>query len=60
LNRKIPLHFDDIKPNTQTGKQRILDEVTHLVASFQQLSQITATAVTLEETFRKKYEIVGR
>lgn len=57
LNRKIPLHFDDIKPTTQTGKQRILDEVSHLVISFQRLPQITASAVTLEETFKKKYDI---
>ncbi|CAM9355766.1 unnamed protein product [Ectocarpus fasciculatus] len=57
LNRKIPLHFDDIMPNTQTGKQRILDEVSHLVVSFQQLPQVSAAAVTLEDTFRKKYNL---
>ena len=28
LNRKITTHFEDIMPNTQTGKQRILDEVS--------------------------------
>ena len=55
LNRKIPSHFDEISPATQTGKQMILDEVSHLVNSFAQLSHISSTTVTLEETFRKKY-----
>ncbi len=55
LNRKIPAHFEDIAPATQTGKQRILDEVAHLVTAFSLLKQIDCSAITLEETFRKKY-----
>lgn len=60
LNRKIPLHFDDIMPTTQTGRQRIMDEVSHLVSSFQRLPQISATSVTLEETFKKRYEFTSK
>lgn len=57
LCRKIPSHFDEVMPNTQTGKQRILDEVTHLITSFSRLKQIDCTQLTnsLEESFRKKY-----
>jgi vacuolar protein sorting-associated protein 54 len=57
LNRKIPAHFEEINPVTQTGRQRILDEITHLVTAFSRIKQIDATALTdsLEETFRKRY-----
>uniref|UniRef100_A0A7S3M365 Vacuolar protein sorting-associated protein 54 C-terminal domain-containing protein n=1 Tax=Spumella elongata TaxID=89044 RepID=A0A7S3M365_9STRA len=57
LNRKIPAHFEEINPNTQTGRQRILDEITHLVTAFSRIKQIDASALTdsLEETFRKRY-----
>jgi len=57
LNRKIPNHFDEIMPNTQAGKQRILDEITHLVTAFSRLKQIDSSILTesLEATFRKKF-----
>ena len=57
LNRKIPSHFEEVMPSTQTGRQRILDEITHLVTAFSRIKQIDASALTdtLEETFRKKY-----
>lgn len=57
LNRKIPSHFDEIMPATQTGRQRILDEITHLVTAFSRIKQIDASALTdsLEDTFRKRY-----
>jgi vacuolar protein sorting-associated protein 54 len=59
LNRRIPMHFEEIMPVSSGGKQRILDEVAHLVVAFLRLKQIDlvaaeATAV-LEETFRKRY-----
>lgn len=57
LNRKIPTHFEDIMPHSGTGKQRILDEITHLVANLSRLKQIDSTSlsVSLEDTFRSKY-----
>jgi vacuolar protein sorting-associated protein 54 len=57
LNRKIPAHFEEIMPSTQTGRQRILDEITHLVNAFSRIKSIDATTLTdtLEDTFRKKY-----
>lgn len=62
LNRKIPAHFEEIMPSTQTGRQRILDEVTHLVTAFSRIKQVDASALTdsLEETFRKRYARVER
>lgn len=57
LNRKIGAHFEDVMPATQTGRQRIVDEVSHLVVSFQQLASVSAAAaMPIEEAFRKKYE----
>jgi vacuolar protein sorting-associated protein 54 len=41
LCRKMPAHFEDIMPDTHTGKQRILDEVTHLVSSLIRLKQVS-------------------
>ena len=57
LNRRIPTHFEEIMPATQTGRQRILDEVTHLVGAFSRLKLIDAMSATsaLEETFRRRY-----
>ena len=57
LNRRIPLHFEDIMPSTQTGRQRILDEVTHLAGAFARLKLVDASAATsaLEQTFRRRY-----
>ena len=56
LCRRLPSHFDDIMPLTQTGKQRILDEVTHLISELYRLKLVeTASIGNLEEVFRKKY-----
>jgi vacuolar protein sorting-associated protein 54 len=59
LNRKIPTHFEEIMPNTQTGKQRILDDVSHVVTTFSRLKQIDCKAqvTQLEESFRKRYAV---
>jgi vacuolar protein sorting-associated protein 54 len=56
LNRKIVNHFEDIMPQTTTGKQRIIDEIVHLSASFSQLKSLQGPTLNpLEESFRKKY-----
>ena len=59
INRKIPAHFDDIMPSTTVGKQRILDEITHLVSALARLKLMDSTALalnsSLEDCFRKKY-----
>ncbi len=59
LNRKIPLHFEDVTPTTNAGRQRILDEVSHLVTSFSRFKYVdaTTTTITLEETFRRRYAV---
>lgn len=63
LNRRIPMHFEETMPSTPAGKQRILDEVAHLVIAFSRLKQIdqvalTATA-TLEDSFRRRYGVAS-
>ena len=59
LNRRIPMHFEEIMPTSSGGKQRILDEVAHLVVAFLRLKQIDQVAAeatnVLEEIFRKRY-----
>ncbi len=57
LLRKVPSHFEDVIPHTKTGKQRILDEVTHLSSSFSLLKSVDCVneMTQLEETFRRKY-----
>ena len=59
LNRRIPMHFEEIMPISSGGKQRILDEVAHLVVAFLRLKQIDQVAAeatsVLEEIFRKRY-----
>jgi vacuolar protein sorting-associated protein 54 len=57
LNRKLVLHFEEIMPNTATGKQRILDELTYFISSLSRLKAVDATILMtqLEENFRKKY-----
>ena len=56
LCRRLPSHFEDIMPLTQTGKQRILDEVTHLISELYRLKQVETSSIgNLEDTFRKKY-----
>ena len=62
LNRRIPMHFEETMPSTAAGKQRILDEVAHLVIAFSRLKQIDQVALlataTLEESFRRRYGVV--
>lgn len=57
LARKMPAHFDDIMPSTETGRQRILDEVTHVVSGFSRLKLVDSTgpASLLDDSFRRKY-----
>jgi vacuolar protein sorting-associated protein 54 len=57
LVRKIPSHFEEIMPSTQTGRQRILDEVTHMITNFSRLKIIDCTSylTALEDTFRRRY-----
>ena len=57
LNRKLPSHFEEVNPSTQTGKQRILDEVSHLVSAFSLLKQLDCSAITLEDSFGKRYAL---
>jgi len=59
LNRKIPIHFEDVMPTTNAGRQRILDEVSHLVTSFSRFKyvDITTTTITLEDTFHRRYAV---
>ena len=57
LSRRIPSHFSEVMPSTQTGKQRIIDEVTHLVHNFSNLKYINLENLTIEDTLRKKYEV---
>eukprot|EP01041_Mallomonas_annulata_P005065 gene5065-10139_t len=55
LNRKVPQHFESIMPSTQTGRQRILDEVVHLVNACSVLKQVDASSISLEDSFRTKF-----
>lgn len=65
LNRKIFHHFESIEqlPTTQAGRQRILDEISHLVNACTLLKHVDATSLTLEETFKAKFStsnVVGK
>jgi vacuolar protein sorting-associated protein 54 len=57
LNRRIPTHFEEVMPSTPVGRQRIIDEIVHLIAAFAKLNIFVAGTATaaLEEAFRKKY-----
>ena len=59
LLRKIPSHFDNVSPQTITGKQRILDEVTHLTASFSLLKSVDSSTemAQLEEALKRKFRM---
>jgi len=57
LSRKIPSHFNEVMPSTQTGKQRIMDETVHLVHNFSSLKYTNTNNLTVEDTLRKKYEV---
>jgi vacuolar protein sorting-associated protein 54 len=56
--RKLPAHFEDVMPATKTGRQRIMDEVTHLSAAVSLLQSINSSSemALLEEAFRRKYQ----
>jgi vacuolar protein sorting-associated protein 54 len=56
--RKLPAHFEDVMPATKTGRQRIMDEVTHLSAAVSLLQSIKSSSemALLEEAFRRKYQ----
>lgn len=56
LNTKIPSHFDEILPSTQTGKQRIVDEIGHLCSNLARLKFTDSSTLTIEDTFRRKFE----
>eukprot|EP01040_Poterioochromonas_malhamensis_P006829 gene6829-7360_t len=57
LNRKLVHHFEEIMPTTPYGRQRILDEITTLVASLSRLKSVEVSVLInqLEDSFRKKY-----
>jgi len=57
LSRKIPMHFEQIAPATLTGRQRILDEITHMSSSFSVLRDVDCSAAmaALEGVFRAKF-----
>jgi vacuolar protein sorting-associated protein 54 len=56
LNRTIPAHFVEVLPNTLAGRQRIMDEISHLVTSFSRLKQVDSSQLAaLEEVFKTKY-----
>jgi len=56
LNRKIPQHFEEVMPSTPTGRQRIMDEVTHMVLALSRLKQVDGSSLqSLEETFKRRY-----
>jgi vacuolar protein sorting-associated protein 54 len=63
LNRRIPMHFEETMPTTTAGKQRILDEIAHLVVAFSRLTQIDQVAIaataTLEDSFRRRYGVTS-
>jgi vacuolar protein sorting-associated protein 54 len=56
LHRKMLHHFENIKPTSQSGKQRIVDEVSHLVLTISKLKKIDmSTFGVLEEAFQTRY-----
>ena len=55
LQRKMLLHFENIKPSSLAGKQRIVDEVGHLVTTLSRLRKIDISGFSVEEAFQKKY-----
>eukprot|EP00605_Chrysophyceae_sp_TOSAG23-4_P002849 GSChrysophyteH1.ASY1.ANO1.3138.1 assembled CDS len=59
LLRKLPTHFEDVMPHTKTGKQRILDEATHITATFSLLKNIECSGEMkqIEELFQRKYRV---
>jgi len=57
LNQRIPDFFKDIEPSSQAGKQRIIDEVSHVVISLSKLKGIDSGNLTLDKEFRGRYGV---
>jgi vacuolar protein sorting-associated protein 54 len=59
IGRRICAHFEDqnIMPATQTGRQRILDEISHTLAALALLKDTDPgkSLIAAEEAFRKRY-----
>lgn len=57
LQRKLPKHFETIKPSTRAGRQRILDEVGHLGNALALLRQLDSSSLvrSLESNFTERY-----
>lgn len=60
IGRKLPQYFENIMPSTSLGKQRIVDEVAHMIVALSRLKhlseeEIEQVFVPLEEWFRHRY-----
>lgn len=57
LQRKLPKHFETIKPATRAGRQRILDEVGHLGNALALLRQLDSSSLVraLESHFNERF-----
>ena len=55
LQRKMLAHFENVRPNSKAGKQRIVDEVSHLVVSLSRLKKIDTSNFGVEHAFQIKY-----
>jgi vacuolar protein sorting-associated protein 54 len=55
LTRKMMQHFELVRPASQAGRQRIMDEVAHLASALSLLKRIDTSAFAVEESFRTKY-----
>lgn len=55
LSRKMFNHFENIKPSSQAGKLRIVDEVSHLVHALSRLKKVDLSNFTIEASFQSKY-----
>jgi len=55
FNRRLPEYFINIRPTSQAGKQRIIDEVSHIEISLRKLAGINSENLTLVKTFKDKY-----
>lgn len=55
LQRKMLSHFENVRPNSKAGKQRIVDEVSHLVVSLSRLKKVDTSNLGVEQAFQSKY-----
>lgn len=59
IGRKVPQHFEELNvmPSTQTGRQRILDEIAQMVVTLGRLKQVESgpSLAGLEDVFRRRY-----